>query len=112
SSTDRSGEATLATCLPAEVRSQSRGFSDQRARFTGAAPTEFGPRPEIRNSSMRRRGVRQGVGRRLLEGTAHVAGIAVREVRTLHHQDEGDALHGVDPGLRAPGAAMPERSWR
>ncbi len=49
---------------------------------------------------------RERLCRRLLERAADVAGVAVREVRALHHQDVGDALHRIDPGLRSPGAAV------
>ncbi len=45
---------------------------------------------------------------RLLEGAADVAGVAVGEVGALDHQHVGDTLHGIDPCLRAPRAAMAE----
>ena len=41
----------------------------------------------------------------MLEGTPDFAGIAVGKVRPLHHQHIGHTLHGIDPGLGAPGAA-------
>src|SRR5688572_22273987 len=42
----------------------------------------------------------------LLEIAAEVAGVAVAEIRALHHQDIGDALHGIHPRLSAPCAAV------
>src|SRR5438477_2573378 len=42
----------------------------------------------------------------LLEIATDVAGVAVREIRALHHQDISDAFRGIDPGLCAPRAAV------
>ena len=42
--------------------------------------------------------VREPSSRRVLEHATHLARVAVREVRTLHHQDVGDPAHRIDPG--------------
>ena len=48
----------------------------------------------------------------LLKGTANVTRIAVWEIGPLDHEDIGEPLGGIDPGLGAPGAAMAKRTWR
>ena len=42
----------------------------------------------------------------MLKRAADVAGVAVWKVGALDHEDVRDAAHGIDPGLRAPGATV------
>ena len=49
---------------------------------------------------------RRGGG--FLKCATHNAAVAVWEIRSLHHQDRGGVLYGIDPGLCAPGAAVAE----
>src|SRR5688572_10228015 len=50
--------------------------------------------------------------RGLLERAAHIARVAVREIRALHHQDVSHTLLRIHPCLGAPCPAMPETSGR
>ena len=43
---------------------------------------------------------------------AHLTGVAVRKIRTLHHQHIGDPAHRINPRLRAPRTAVAEAAGR
>src|SRR5256885_10911890 len=49
---------------------------------------------------------------RTLKRAPHFAGVAVREIRALHHEHVSHTLDRIDPRLSAPGATMTVRPRR
>jgi hypothetical protein len=54
---------------------------------------------------------RKGIGGRLLECLAEIAGITV-DARALHHENVSEPAHWVYPRLRAPRPSMTEGAGR
>src|SRR5262245_49887857 len=55
---------------------------------------------------------RQGIRGELLKRFADVRGVGVSEIPALDHQHENRFTLGIDPALRAPGAAVAKGSRR
>src|SRR5258707_2374526 len=68
--------------------------------------------PDLENRVNSSRLLCQAFGGCLLEIAPHNTSVAVRKIRTLHHQDVSNILDWINPCLRAPRSAMAKCAWR
>jgi hypothetical protein len=91
-----------------KLRSESRNLNRKKSGIGRKRAMRIGATSNVERRTPNIFLLRQGFGGGLLERAANDAGVAVREIGALHHQNESEALDWIDPRLRAPRSAMAE----